>query len=70
MKKQIKLTKEVKQAIKDLLEEDQKLRYPDQQPTDSPQTKKCIELGLCNSEGLFFTDLPKRIFNHIDKLYL
>jgi len=64
----MKLTKEIKQAIRALINEDNNYRYPEKQPLDSRQSKKCMELKLINERGEFFHSLPEDIANFIDKL--
>ena len=62
-----KLTPEIKEAINNLIDADQKLRYPEQQPLDSNENKRCRELGLTDNEGSFLPNLPDEISNYIDE---
>ena len=66
-KKPTKLTPEIKQAVTDLIDADQKLRYPEQQPLDSAENQKCRELGLIDGDGVFLIDLPNDIQEFIDQ---
>jgi hypothetical protein len=66
-KENLKLTKEVQDAIIALRDEDSKLRYPEVLELNNEQVQNCIKLGLCDKQGMYKLDLSDEIWDFINE---